>query len=72
MNKEQTQALRCAFADLIGSLHNTIEHDWKAHAESIEDLIRAFPELHLDLMKVRAFSELGLEDAEGGQDDGQE
>lgn len=43
----QMLALRCACADLIGSLQarnqNDVElHDWKAHSQTINDLINAF------------------------------
>lgn len=43
----QMLALRCACADLIGSLQarnqNDVElHDWNAHSQTINDLINAF------------------------------
>lgn len=47
MNEEQILAIRCACADLIGSLQarnqTDIEvHDWKAHELSIDELINTF------------------------------
>lgn len=54
MTKEQIQAIRCAFADLCGSLQAFHQsdihvHDWRGHQQSLEDLMEAFPELELEL-----------------------
>jgi hypothetical protein len=53
MTPEQILAIRCAYADLVGALQHhendsTINHDWDAHEQSIEDLLSTFPELNLD------------------------
>jgi hypothetical protein len=53
MTEEQITAIRCAYADLKGSFEHMVEgtlhsHDWEAHAESIDDLLKAFQELNLD------------------------
>lgn len=47
MTNKQKTAIKCAFADLVGSLqaHNEWAwgaHDWKAHETSILDLQEAF------------------------------
>jgi hypothetical protein len=51
MTKEQQLAIRCACADLLGSIqaHRQLDpfvHDWKAHLLSIEELISVFPFLN--------------------------
>lgn len=48
MNKTQQQAILTAYLDLKGALecHDSQDwysHDWRSHAESIEDLESAFP-----------------------------
>jgi len=47
MNDKQMLLIRCACADLIGSLQarNQMDieaHDWRAHSLTIEELINAF------------------------------
>jgi hypothetical protein len=47
MNKEQIQAIKCAYADLCGALeaHNQMDieaHDWDAHRETIIEIKNAF------------------------------
>lgn len=47
MNKDQIQAVKCAYADLQGALQarNKLDveaHDWEAHQYSIEGLEDAF------------------------------
>lgn len=54
MNDEQKLAIKCAFADLCGSLQafqqlDMHSHDWRAHQQSIEDLMDAFHELNLTI-----------------------
>jgi hypothetical protein len=54
MTNEQVIAIKCAFADLCGALQafqqNDIHtHDWEAHLESIEDLVKQFPNIDLEL-----------------------
>lgn len=51
MSKEQQLAIRCACADLIGSIQaykqsDPFVHDWKAHLLSIEELMDSFPFLY--------------------------
>lgn len=54
VNQIQENALRCAYADLKGSLEDFEKggsdsfHDYRAHAQSIDDLARAFPKLKLE------------------------
>lgn len=48
LDKNQTQAIKCAYADMVGALQafrqqDTYVHDWKAHLVSIEELEEAFP-----------------------------
>jgi len=48
MTQEQTQAIKCAFADLLGSAEARNEgsleiHDWEGHRQTIKDLLSAFP-----------------------------
>jgi len=48
MTQEQTQAIKCAFADLVGSAEARNGgalgiHDWEGHQQSIKDLLSAFP-----------------------------
>lgn len=48
LNKEQQTAIKCALADLQGSLQSYEQgdihaHDWRAHQQSIDDLLNAFP-----------------------------
>jgi septation ring formation regulator EzrA len=51
MNQEQMFAIKCAYADLQGSLeaHEAdayeTTHDWESHAASIAGLEQTFPEL---------------------------
>jgi len=52
MTEAQISAIRCALADLSGALEAQQSlrghfHDWKAHQQTIDELIAAFPELHL-------------------------
>lgn len=47
MTENQVQAIKCAYADLIGALETFQngtydEHDWKAHQLSIKELKKAF------------------------------
>lgn len=47
MNEKQRQAVACALADLQGALQAYEQddihvHDWRAHQQSIDDLIEAF------------------------------
>jgi len=54
MNNDQTLAIACAFADLCGALQafqqlDLHAHDWRAHQQSIEDLMAAFPDINLML-----------------------
>ena len=58
LSKEQTQALKCAYADLVGAKQafdeNDIHvHDWEAHEQSIIDMEHAFPGI------IRARGNLG-------------
>ena len=53
MTKQQKVAIKCAIADLIGSMQskNNLDfgsHDWKAHRHTIDELTDAFPELCVD------------------------
>lgn len=50
LTDEQWSAIRCALADLQGSKeavesYDPFLHDWDAHAETITELLEAFPEL---------------------------
>jgi len=54
MNHDQKVAVMCAFADLCGALQayqqlDMHAHDWRAHQQSIEDLMNLFPNLNLTL-----------------------
>ena len=54
MNHDQKLAVMCAFADLCGALQSFQQldihaHDWRAHQQSIEDLMNAFSDLNLTL-----------------------
>jgi hypothetical protein len=47
MTEEQKNAIRCAYADLVGALQarNQLDievHDWKSHLVTIEELEEAF------------------------------
>ena len=47
MNDKQKQAVACALADLQGALQAFEQddihvHDWRAHQQSIDDLLEAF------------------------------
>ncbi len=47
MTEKQLSAVRCALADLCGSLQacnqqDIYAHDWQAHQQSIEELAKAF------------------------------
>lgn len=47
LNETEMNALRCAFADLIGAVQaykqgDYTAHDWKAHIQTIEELKAAF------------------------------
>lgn len=49
MTKAQQFAIRCACADLIGAIEAKEypeNHDWKAHKQTIQDLIETFPFLN--------------------------
>lgn len=53
LSKQQEVAIKCAIADLIGSLQakndlDFFSHDWEAHLETISDIADAFPELCKD------------------------
>jgi hypothetical protein len=53
MTKEQEQAIKCAYSDLIGALNDYetfVGHDWDSHALSISDLEEAFPDVLKDLI----------------------
>ena len=48
MTKQQELAIACALADLQGALQAYEQgdihvHDWRAHQQSIDDLLDAFP-----------------------------
>jgi hypothetical protein len=56
LSKQQEVAIKCAIADLIGSMQakNNLDfhsHDWKAHRNTIDELADAFPELCGDYKK---------------------
>jgi hypothetical protein len=47
MNDDQVLAIKCAYADLLGAYEameqcNIQAHDWKAHKQSIDDLLANF------------------------------
>jgi hypothetical protein len=47
MNDNQILAIKCAYADLLGAYQameqgNTHAHDWKAHKQSIDELLVNF------------------------------
>jgi hypothetical protein len=49
-SEEEITAIKCAHADLKGSLEaheacDRLMHDWDAHRQSIEDLEAAFPDI---------------------------
>jgi hypothetical protein len=52
MNQEQMFAIKCAYADLQGSLEDFMKgnhdsfHDWDAHLITIQGLETTFPELN--------------------------
>jgi len=53
MTPEQELAIRCAYADLKGSMEarealDLFQHDWGGHQASIDDLERVFPFLKED------------------------
>lgn len=65
MDDKQKLAIKTALADLIGSLQakrdlDFFAHDWKAHLQSIHDLVEAFPDLTKDY--VDEFNELEEEE----------
>ena len=70
LSKQQEVAIKCAIADLIGSMQakNNLDfhsHDWKAHLQSINDLMEAFPELTKDYVdEVNKLEENELEEQE--------
>jgi len=50
LNETEMNAIRCAFADLIGAVQayrqsgsGDSAHDWEAHIHTIEELKTAFP-----------------------------
>ena len=48
MTREQSNAIKCAYADLKGALEayenaDPEQHDWKAHRLTIAELMEAFP-----------------------------
>lgn len=52
MTPEQILAIKCAYADLVGSKQSFDQsdvhaHDWDAQQQSIDDLEAAFPDLNL-------------------------
>ena len=51
LTPDQYWAIRCACADLIGSLegkNKSLDHDWKGHKQSIAELMAAFPDVLSD------------------------
>jgi hypothetical protein len=61
LTTDQHWAIRCACADLIGSLegkNKRLDHDWKGHKQTIAELLSAFPDVLSD------FKTGGSEDAE--------
>lgn len=55
MNKKQIEAIKCAYADLQGSLQaieqgDASVHDWRSHAQTIEELEQAF-KVELDIVE---------------------
>jgi hypothetical protein len=53
MTSLQESVIRCAIADLLGSVQaykerNFDSHDWEAHQKTIEELLTCFPELTKD------------------------
>ena len=47
MTEQQITAIKCAFADLQGAIQafqqmDIHAHDWKAHQQSIDDLLNEF------------------------------
>ncbi len=52
MNENEITAIRCAYADLLGALQASdncdLKHDWKAHRQTLRDLVAAFSDLHLE------------------------
>ena len=54
LNDRQKIAIRCAFADLLGSMEAYLDgdshsHYWKEHLQSLKDLQEAFPDMNLKL-----------------------
>ena len=48
LTTEQIQAIKCAYADLVGAIQAFNQqdihvHDWRAHEASIQELEDAFP-----------------------------
>jgi hypothetical protein len=48
LTESQIAAIKCAFVDLCASYKawqdmDVYSHDWKAHSDSIDDLLTAFP-----------------------------
>jgi hypothetical protein len=51
LTTDQHWAIRCACADLIGSLegkNKRLDHDWKGHKQTIAELLSAFPDVLSD------------------------
>ena len=51
LTPDQHWAIRCACADLIGSLegkNKSLDHDWKGHKQTIAELMVAFPDVLSD------------------------
>lgn len=47
MTLEEKMAIKCAFADLCGAMQAYLQgdihaHDWKAHAQTLQDMSDAF------------------------------
>lgn len=56
MTDTEKQAIRCAYADLVGAYQAMQQqdysvHDWDAHLFSIKDLESCFPEIIMDKFK---------------------
>jgi hypothetical protein len=56
MNKDQINAVRCAYLDMLGALESSFgspsDHDWEGHQKSIRELEKAFPSVLSDLFPV--------------------
>ena len=57
MTDKQKNALRCAYADLVGAYQamqqqDQLVHDWGAHKISIEELEEVFPDIIDDPAKL--------------------